>query len=346
MKNHKKYFVLNKSTTLNGVNVLESSHKKNVLLGVTCRSRLNNNSHILLVRHISIDSLLNKDKDNNNNQNSSSNASSAAVGDNSNNLNNNSNSNNTLSQESNNNLPSQQVSENEDRNVNETDRSENEMDQDRPDDGDEMDVDPSDDGEQSDKDVESGKLWDLLELPAKDLSEDRLRDHLHTLREDLYNPSKEMLSFLEDNADVCQEYIERLQELEDELQRRKDVGIIPDSEPSDSDSESSSSDSGDVQEDLNTSNTQSGGSADNGVDTSTSSATTNNQSSTGSDSFSWVSNENSPDSFDNLVESGYLLDSLDSSILEFVILFLPFIIIVLLLLPLSFVFLLKRSKFL
>jgi molybdopterin converting factor small subunit len=126
----------------------------------------------------------------------------------------------------------------------------------------------------------------LLELPAKDLSEDRLRDHLHTLREDLYNPSKEMLSFLEDNADVRQEYIERLEELKDELQRRKDVGIIPDSEPSDSDSESSSSDSGDVQEDLNTSNTQSGGSADNGVDTSTSSATTNNQSSTGSDSFS------------------------------------------------------------
>ena len=42
--------------------------------------------------------------------------------------------------------------------MNETDRSENEMDQDRPDDGDEMDVDPSDDGEQPDKDVESGKL--------------------------------------------------------------------------------------------------------------------------------------------------------------------------------------------
>jgi hypothetical protein len=181
----------------------------------------------------------------------------------------------------------------------------------------------------------------LLELPAKDLSEDRLRDHLHTLREDLYNPSKEILSFLEDNADVRQEYIERLQELEDELQRRKDVGIIPDSEPSDSDSESSSSHSDNIQEDLNSSNTQSGGSGDNGVGTSTSSATTNNKSSTGSDTFSRVSNENSPDSSgylfesDSLFESDYLLDllNLDSSILEFIILYLPYIRIVLLLLP-------------
>jgi hypothetical protein len=113
MKNNKKYFVLNKSyTTLNGVNVLESSHKKSVLLGVTCRSSLNNDSHILLVRLISTDSLLNKDKDNNNNQNSSSNASSAAVGDNSNDLNHNSKSSDSDTQESNNNLPSQESNNN------------------------------------------------------------------------------------------------------------------------------------------------------------------------------------------------------------------------------------------
>jgi len=205
-------------------------------------------------------------------------------------------------------------------------------------------------------------LYDLLELPAKDLPEDRLRDHLHTLREDLYNPSKEMLSFLEDNPESRQEYIERLEELKDELRRRKDEGIIPDnntdSESSSSDSESSSSDSDNIQEDLNSFNTQSGGSGDHGVGTSTA---TNNKSSTGSDTFSRVSNENSPDSFDpfsrfsnenspdsfdNFFESVYLFDSLnlDSSILEFVILYLPYIRIVLLLLP--FVFLLKISKLL
>jgi hypothetical protein len=93
-------------------------------------------SSLLLDSPISRDSLLNKDEDNNN-QNSSSNASSAPVGD---------NSNNTLSEESNNNLPPQQVSDAqavEDRNVeDDTNRSENEMDLDRPDDGDEMDVDP------------------------------------------------------------------------------------------------------------------------------------------------------------------------------------------------------------
>jgi hypothetical protein len=318
--------------------------QKNILLGVTCRPSLNNNSHILLVRHISIDRLLNPDKDNNNNQNSSSNASSTAVGD---------NSNNTLSEESNNNLPPQQVSDAqaiEDRNVeDETNRSENEMDLDRPDDGDEMDVDPSesDYGEVSDEDVAAGKMYDLLECPAKDLPEDRLRDHLHTLREDLYNPSKEMLDFIDDNPDTHQDYIERLEELKDELQRRKDEGIIPDntdSESSSSDSESSSSHSENIPEDLNSSNTQSGGSGDNGVGTSsatTSSATTNNQSSTGSDSFSRVSNEKSPDSFDNSFESNYLFESdylldflnLDSSILEFIILYLPYVRIVLLLLP-------------
>jgi len=253
--------------------------QKNVLLGVTCRSRLNNNSHILLLSLISIDRLLNTD--NNNNQNSSA-----------------------------------EVPNNNDHN----------------------------EGEQSDEDVQPGSgyttdsdssdtAYDLLDYPAKDLPEDRLRDNIHNLREMLRHPYERMRT----DEDIRQEFSERLQELKDEFQRRKDEGIIPEHETI----SESSSDSGDVHGDLNTSNTQSGGSADNGVDTSTA---TNNQSSTGSDSFSRVSNENSPDSFDNFVESDYLLDSLDSSILEFVILYLPYIIIVLLLLP--FVFLLKRSKFL
>lgn len=181
----------------------------------------------------------------------------------------------------------------------------------------------------------------MLESPAKDLSEDRLRDHLHSLKEDLSNPSKEMLSFLEANADVCQEYIERREVLKAELQRRKDEGIIPDSEPSDSDSESSSSHSHNIQEDLNSSNPLSGGNADNGVGTSTSSATTNNQSSTGSDSFSRVRNENSPDSSGYLLESDSRLDLLNLySSIEFIIPYLPYIRIGLLLLP--FVFLLLQ----
>jgi len=320
--------------------------QKNALLGLTCRSRLNNNSHILFVSHISIDSLLNKDKDkdNNNNQNSSSNASSAAVGDNSNNLNHNSNSNNTLSQESNNNLPSQQVSENEDRNVNETDQSE-----------DEMDLDPSDDGDgyesNSDRSFFEEGVDAMEHHPAQDLPDDILRKYKHDLGDIVRHPWKAGIDGdRSGNAELRQEKAERYQELKDELQRRKDEGIIPnnntDSESSSSDSESSSSNSDNIQENLNTSNTQSGGSADNGVDTSTA---TNNKSSTGSDSFSWVSNENSPDSFDNFLESDYLFDSYSLIILDYsrefvTIISLPYIRIVLLLLP--FVFLFKIYKLL
>jgi hypothetical protein len=343
----------NKSyTTLNGVNVLESSHKKNVLLGVTCRSRLNNNSHILLVRHISIDSLLNPDKDNNN-QNSSSNGSSAAVGDNSNNLNINSNSNNSdtqesnnnlpsqesnnnlPSQESNNNLPSQQVSENEDRNVNETDRSE-----------DEMDLDPSDDGDgyesNSDRSFFEEGVDAMEHHPAQDLPDDILRKYKHDLGDIVRHPWKAGIDGdRSGNAELRQEKAERYQELKDELQRRKDEGIIPEDETI----SKSSSDSGDVPGDLKSSNTQSGGSGDHGgVGTSTA---TNNKSSTGSDTFSRLSNENSPDSFDNFLESDYLFDSLylDSYSIEYVIILdLSYIRILLLLLP--FVFLLKRYKLL
>jgi len=121
----------------------------------------------------------------------------------------------------------------------------------------------------------------LLDCPAQDIPEDILRVEIHNLRDMLHHPDP----VERDDENILQEYSERLQELRDEFQRRKDEGIIPEHDTiSESDSDTTH-----VDGDLNSSNTQNGGSAVNGVDTSTSSATTNNQSSTGSDSFSFSS---------------------------------------------------------
>jgi len=178
----------------------------------------------------------------------------------------------------------------------------------------------------------SDTAYNLLDCPVKDLTDDRLRENIRNLKDSLRYPGDEISGRDEDSrAEILQTFAERLQELEGEFQIRKDEGVIPEHET------------------IPDRNNPAGvryireSDSDSGVGTS---IAPNNGSSTGSDSLSRVSNENSPDSFDNFFESVYLFDSLnlDSSILEFVILYLPYIRIVLLLLP--FVFLLKISKLL
>jgi len=171
----------------------------------------------------------------------------------------------------------------------------------------------------------------MYDYPARDIPEDFLRQYIRDTTDIVRHPIKASIH-REEDAESRARFAARNQDLKDELQRRKDEGKIPQSEPSNSECNCSDCDDNNQQD----SNSGGGSGGDNGIGTS--STTTNNKTSTGSDNFSSFSNDNSPDNLDNFFESDYLFDSLnlDSSILDFVILYLPYIRIVWLLLPFVF----------